>query len=200
MAMHETDRTRATLRDEREAGSVRRLHVGCGPVTPPGWINVDVVDRPGVDICRDILDGLPLADESVDYISSQHVLQELELYDQERALRELRRVLKPDGVLRLCLPDFELAIAAYRRGDREYFGVWSWDTIDGDFVEWMLWLRSYTRTLFTYALAEELARKAGFSEVRRVAFRRTSSRFPAIVELDGRENESCYLEASKGAS
>jgi SAM-dependent methyltransferase len=196
MATHPTRGTRDPRLAERE---VRRLHLGCGPVTPPDWINVDVVDRPGVDICGDVLDGLPLDDGSVDYISSQHVLQELELYDQERALRELRRVLKPGGVLRLCLPDFELAIAAYRRGDREYFGVWSWDTVDGDFVEWMLWLRSYTRTLFTYPLAEELARKAGFSDVRRVAFRQTSSRFPDIVELDNRENESFYLEATKGA-
>ena len=36
-------------------------------------------------------------------------------------LTELRRVLKPGGVLRLCLPDLIKGVEAYERGDRDYF-------------------------------------------------------------------------------
>lgn len=175
---------------------IRRLHWGCGDVTSAGWINSDVKGGPGVGIACDILDGLPLDDDSIDYIFSQHVLQEIKIYNQLDALRELRRVLKPGSVLRLCLPDLDLAIEAYRSGRRDYFHVWDWDTISGNFITHVLWY-SLTRTLFTYEFAEELLRKAGFRDVLRVAYRQTASSYPEIVELDDRREESFYVEAFK---
>jgi hypothetical protein len=92
-------------------------------------------------------------------------------------------------MLRLSLPDLDKAIAAYQTGNRDYFHIRDWETISGNFIAHVL---SYnlTRTLFTYDFAEELLRKAGFSNVQRVAYRQTSSNFPEIVELDSRENEA----------
>jgi predicted SAM-dependent methyltransferase len=104
----------------------RRLHWGCGQITPSGWINSDLREGPGVDIVCDILKGLPIADESIDYVVSHHVLPELAIFDQVQALGELYRVLKPGGVLRLGLPDLDRAIAAYRSGNSDYFLVWAW--------------------------------------------------------------------------
>ena len=168
---------------------VRRLHWGCGNITPAGWINSDIQDGPGIDFSGDILNGLPLDDESIDCISSQHVLPELKIYDQVPALSELRRVLKPGGVLRLSLPDLELAIAAYRSGRQDHFLVWEWDTLAGNFITQILWY-GCIHTLFTYEFTEELLLKAGFSNVRRVAYRQTVSDYPEIIELDNREDES----------
>ena len=175
---------------------VRRLHWGCGKVTPAGWINSDLKPGPGVDIAGDILDGLPCEDDSIDYISSQHALVELKIYDQIAALSELRRVLKPGGVLRLCLPDLDRAIAAYQNGQREYFHIWDWDTVAGNFITHVLWY-NLTCTPITYEFAEELLKKAGFSGVIRVGYRQTASPHPEIVELDGRPAESFYVEATK---
>jgi SAM-dependent methyltransferase len=180
----------------KTVGEVRRLHWGCGHVTPSDWINSDILAGPGVDITCDILDGLPLEDNSIDYASSQHALTDLKIHDQVRALAELRRVLKPGGTLRLALPDLDLAIAAYQSGQRDHFLVWEWETISGNFITHILWYNC-TRTLFTYEFAEELLRKAGFAAVKRVAYRQTASRYPEIVELDGREKESLYVEAFK---
>ena len=175
---------------------LRRLHWGCGDITPPDWINSDLTALPGVDIACDILEGLPLEDDSIDYAFSNHALPEIELWDQEVPLRELHRVLKPGGVLRLCLPDLDRAIDAYRDGRRDYFLVQDWETISGNFITQITW-HGYNRTLFTYEFAEELVLKAGFREARRVAYRQTASRYPEIVELDSREDESFYLEAWK---
>ena len=38
-------------------------------------------------------------------------------------LKELRRTLKPGGVLRLCLPDVDKGIHAYLNGDRSHFAL-----------------------------------------------------------------------------
>ncbi len=175
---------------------VARLHWGCGSHTPAGWINSDLREGPGVDIAGNILDGLPIDDDSLDYISSQHVLPELNIHEQVPALRELRRMLKPGGVLRMSLPDLDKAIEAYQAGRQEHFLVWEYDTIAGNFITQMLW-HSTIGTLFTYAFLEELMLKAGFREVRRVGYRETRNPYPEIVELDNREGESFYAEAVK---
>ena len=56
-------------------------------LTAPGWINSDIKERPGIDLSCDILDGLPLDDESIDYITSQHALQELVAHARQGAER-----------------------------------------------------------------------------------------------------------------
>jgi SAM-dependent methyltransferase len=175
---------------------IRRLHWGCGDVRPVGWINSDLAEGPGIDISCNIFDGLPLNDDSIDYISSQHSLPELKIYDQVAALSELRRVLKPGGVLRMSLPDLDLFIAAYQSGRQDPFLIWDWDTLSGNFITHMLWYNTI-HTPFTYEFAEELMKKAGFRIVRRVAYRQTASDHPDIVELDNRPDESFYIEAVK---
>src|SRR5215217_2228867 len=176
---------------------IRRLNWGCGDVTPPGWINSDIKSGPGIDISADILEGLPLHDDSLDYISSQHALPALKVWNQLDALSELRRVLRPGGVLRLCLPDLDLAIVAYQSGRQEYFSVWVWDTISGNFITQIV-DHGYNYTPFTYEFAEELLWKAGFADVRRVGHHHTVSSYPEIIELDRRESgRSFYVEAFK---
>jgi predicted SAM-dependent methyltransferase len=175
---------------------VRRLNWGCGGTPAPGWINSDRREVDGVDLICDIRDGLRLEDASVDYAFSGHALQEVPSADLVPVLRELRRVLKPGGVLRLCLPDLDKGIAAYRRGDREYFLVPDEDakSLGGKFVLHMLWY-SHSRVMFTRDFVEELLLKAGFTRVEHTAHGRTASPFPDIVELDDRPGESLFVEA-----
>jgi len=176
---------------------IRRLNWGCGDVTPSDWINSDIESGPSIDISADILEGLPLDDDSIDYISSQHALPALMVWNQLDALSELRRVLKPGGVLRLCLPDLDLAIAAYQSGRQDYFLVWDWDTISGNFITQIV-DHGYNRTPFTYEFAEELLWKAGFADVRRVGHHHTVSFYTEIIELHRRDSgRSFYVEAFK---
>jgi len=174
----------------------RRLHCGCGDVVAPGWINCDVTARRGVDVVADIRAGLPLRDDSLDCIVAHHVLQDLGIYEQVPALGHLRRALRPGGVLRLSLPDVDRAIAAYLEGRADHFHVHEWDTLAGNFITHVLWY-GCSRTLFSWPFAEELLRKAGFAEVRRVGYRQTPTGDPEIVALDSREAESFYVEAVK---
>jgi SAM-dependent methyltransferase len=180
------------------SSATRRLNWGCGSEPSPGWINSDRKQAPGIDLSCDILDGLPLDDDSIDYAVSIHALPELPLEHLVPALRELKRVLRPGGVLRLVLPDLERGVRAYLDGDRDYFLVPDDDarSLGGKLVTHLLWY-GYTRSLFTADFIEELLRKAGFDEIVHCGFMETSSRFAEIVELDNRERESLFVEAIK---
>lgn len=177
---------------------VKRLNWGCGHSGVPGWINADLKEGPGIDISGDIRDGLPLENNSVDYVVSIHALPEVSYDDLVAVLEELRRVLKPGGILRLALPDLEKGMAAYQRGEREYFLVPDdeWDDLGSKLIVQLVWY-GHSRTPFVAGFADELLRKSGFEQVRRLAYRQTASQFPEIVELDDRERESLFVEATK---
>ena len=178
--------------------SVRRLNWGCGSSPKPGWINSDRRSVGVVDVVADIHDGLPLDDDSIDYAVSVHALQEIPYAGLVPALRELRRVLRPGGVLRLVLPDLDKGIRAYLANDREHFLVPDEEakSLGGKFIVHMLW-HGHSRVLFTYDFVEELLLKAGFAHVSRCVYRKTASVYPGIVELDNRERESLFIEAVK---
>ncbi len=178
--------------------SIRRLNWGCGGWTPRGWINSDIKQGRGIDISADIRSGLPLEDASMDYIVSIHALPEMHYNDQLPTLQELRRVLKSGGVLRLVLPDLLKGVRAFERGDRDYFLVPDEDvkSLGAKLVVQLIWY-GYSRTLFTAEFIEEMLRKAGFDQIAHCSYQQTRSQFPEIVELDNRENESLYVEATK---
>jgi predicted SAM-dependent methyltransferase len=174
------------------------MNWGCGETRPSGWINSDVRAGEGVHVTADIRAGLPLASGSLDYIVAIHSLQDLPFLEIEPALRELRRVLRAGGVLRLALPDLDLAIAAYQRGDRNYFYVPDADaeSIGGKLAAQMTWFGS-SRMLFTWESTAEWLTRAGFEDIRRCRIRETFSPYPEIVELDNRERETLFVEAVK---
>jgi SAM-dependent methyltransferase len=178
--------------------TAKRLNWGCGEHTAPGWINSDANGEGGADLVCDIRQGLPLEESSVDYAVSVHAFPELAYPEVVPALQELRRVLKPGGVLRLVLPDLQKGIEAFIHGNDDYFLVDESEVRSrgGRFIVHLLWY-GYSRTLFTADFVEELLVRAGFADVAECQYRRTPSRFPGIVELDNRESESLFVEGTK---
>lgn len=84
----------------------RRLNVGCGRSPMAGWINLDRVPGPGVDLVAD-LDRvreapLALADGSIDEILLAHVIEHLR--DPLSLMQELWRVAKPGALAAIRVP------------------------------------------------------------------------------------------------
>lgn len=142
----------------------------------------------------------PLEDASMDYVVSIHALPMISYRDLVPVLTEFRRVLKPGGVLRLALSDFEKGMQAYLRQDEDYFLVPDSDerTLGGKLIVQLLWY-GYSVTLFTASFIEDLLRRSGFPRVRHCGYRQTHSRWPDIVSLDNRERESLFVEAQNTA-
>jgi len=97
------------------AGKPLQLHIGCGDRTLPGFIHVDVRDLPHVDVVA-AADYLPMfGGDTVDLVYSSHVLEHVRRGEEARVLKEWHRVLKPGGVLRLAVPDFDSIVSWYKK-------------------------------------------------------------------------------------
>lgn len=177
---------------------VRRINLGCGPMSSAAFINCDRRMSPGLDLCCDVTRGLPFADGSIAAIVAVHVLQDLEWAALLPALAECRRVLQPGGWLRVLVPDLDRAIEACRRDDPAYFHVPDRDarSIGAKLVTQAIWYGS-VRTPMTWDFIAEWLERAGFVRVRRLAFGVSDCPDPWLTSLDNRERESLCVEARR---
>jgi predicted SAM-dependent methyltransferase len=92
-----------------------RLHLGCGARNfGSGWVHIDGGEHPHLH-SRNVA-WLPFADDAVDLIYASHLLAYFDRQEAADVLLEWRRVLKPGGVLRLAVPDFEVLARLYVEG------------------------------------------------------------------------------------
>ncbi len=89
------------------------LNLGCGARRHPDWTNVDLVPAgPDVMAC-DLRRPLPFAAGSFRGVYAAHVLEHLEPLEARRVLAEIHRLLAPEGVVRIVVPDLEGVARAY---------------------------------------------------------------------------------------
>ncbi|MFN8472242.1 MAG: methyltransferase domain-containing protein [Anaerolineae bacterium] len=88
-----------------------RLQVGSGTVERAGWLNTDI--GPRARYWLDIGRPFPFPDASVSRVFSEHVVEHVTPTIVARFLGETRRVLMPDGILRILTPDAEATARAY---------------------------------------------------------------------------------------
>ena len=82
----------------------KKLNLGCGRNIKKGYVNLDSVSLPGVDIVHDVEKlPLPFRDEEFDEIRCDNILEHIEYI---AVLKDLYRILKPGGCVRIRVPHF----------------------------------------------------------------------------------------------
>lgn len=89
-----------------------KLHLGCGRRYIPGFVHVDLLRAPHIDIVGPV-EKLPFAESTVSLIYASHVLEHFGRNEYKHVLTEWFRVLKPGGILRLAVPDFGACASIY---------------------------------------------------------------------------------------
>jgi len=87
-----------------------KLHIGAGQQRIAGWLNTDLISG---EVHVDLLRRLPFADDAFAFAFGEHLIEHLDDAEGAALLRELHRVLRPGGVLRLTTPDLRKIIALY---------------------------------------------------------------------------------------
>lgn len=144
----------------------KRLHIGCGKRYIPGFIHVDIRKLPHVDYVAsaDKLD--MFEDNSVDLIYACHVLEHLKRDEIWEVLKEWHRVLKPGGILRVPVPDFEKLVEVYLKTK-------DLKLILGPLVGRQDYPENTHYLVFDYTYLSEVLTRAGFKNVRRYDWRQT---------------------------
>lgn len=89
-----------------------KLNIGCGDTFSQNWINLDLFPKPGVKKIN-VKKRLPFSDNSVDVIYHSHLLEHLEKPQAEKFLLECYRIIKPDGIMRIAVPDLQVICKEY---------------------------------------------------------------------------------------
>ena len=103
------------------------INIGCGNTRFPNCINMDVADNKYtyVDVVGSVLD-IPFSDERFKGVIFSHVLEHLCQNEHFKAMKEIRRVLKPNGTLYLEVPDLMLVCKYFIenfQGRRDYWNM-----------------------------------------------------------------------------
>lgn len=93
-----------------------------------GWQNIDVHDLMGFAQTHgyryhriDARNGLPWKTSEVSLISCSHMLEHLSYREGLGLLREFRRLIKPDGAVRVAVPNAQLLLEHYERRTLDEF-------------------------------------------------------------------------------
>ena len=153
-------RLRTPAIPQNEDGKVL-LHVGCGPINGPEFVNVDALPYAHVHVVTENLDDLSgFADGTVDLVYMCHVLEHVKMPQVRRVLREMKRVLKVQGVLRLSVPDFDRLIEVYKAGGENL------DVIRNQLMGGQDSQYNIHYSVFNRGGLSDLLREVGFCEVR----------------------------------
>lgn len=166
--MYECDHIETTTERAVAAGGLK-LHLGCGPRFIPGFVHIDVANYPHIDHVQTV-DRLGfLADSTVALIYASHVLEHFGRHEVGRVLREWHRVLRPGGVLRLSVPDFDAVVDIYRReGFADGFSGLIGLICGGQRDQW-----DFHKIIFDRSFLTRLLQEAGFHSVREWDWRAT---------------------------
>ena len=110
-----------------------RLNLGGGEEKMEGFLNIDRVTLPSVDIVADIEKGIPLPDNSVIEIRANYVLEHIA--DVPALMQELYRICKPDAKLVIKVPYFKSTAAFKDPTHRSFFTERTFEYFDRDYME-----------------------------------------------------------------
>ena len=149
-----------------------KLHLGCGKRYLPGYIHVDLDFEPHIDYPNtDIRNLKNFSSDSVSEIYTCGTFEYFEYKDAVPVLKEWLRVLKPGGILRISVPNFESIVDVYLQNNKNIEGEGILGPLYG---RWEIGSPSnnkkkvlYHKMVYDYNLLSKTLALAGFRNIKK---------------------------------
>jgi len=147
-----------------------KLNLGSGPNPIEGYINIDIKEN---------LSAYPLAydDISLAEIRASHLLEHFQMADISTVLSNWVACLKPGGILKIAVPDFEKIARAYLAGDRDNTCAY---IMGGQSDEY-----DFHKCIFDTNTLTTLLQDAGLEDIQPWNDQRDTCRLPISLNLQG---------------
>lgn len=88
---------------------MKKLHIGCGDDIKEGYVNVDYIDQPGVDVLHDLGKfPWPFKENTFEEVYASHLLEHVD--DLARTMQEINRVCKKGARVIVRVPHFSSGV------------------------------------------------------------------------------------------
>lgn len=181
-----------------------KLNVGCGTDYKKGWINIDNnsdqnIDKNKLDLNWDLRNPLPFDDNSVDFIFHEHFIEHLTVEEGQKIIKDLMRVLKPGGVMRIATPDLVSIVNKYqnisieddpviKKYSLEFIKTRA-ERINNSFRNWG------HKWMYDFEELERRLKEAGCRKIKKCELRK--SRYRELSNLETREESRLIVEVTK---
>lgn len=154
----------------------------------------------------DATTGLPLQQESCEVVYSSHMLEHLDRTGADKFFKEAYRVLCPNGIIRIAVPDIKKQIEQYNSsGDADAF-IESMHvcvphpTSMAQKIRLLLVGTRHHQWMYDGNSLSQLLQKHGFKEAEILPAGKTKIPEPGPLDLQERSSESVYVEAIKSSA
>lgn len=194
--------------------AVRKLQIGTGQNSQPGWLNTDRdTGLSQGSVYLDAAKKIPFDSLTFDYVYFEHLIEHLDFIHGERLIQECYRVLKPGGKIRISTPDLNFLIELY---------VGTKTVLEKKYIKWLLKnhtdfnifldtfvINTYFRDwghkfIYDYKTLKEVLNRQGFMNINKVPVGESSDKnlenlesHGLIVSEEFNRLESLVMEATK---
>lgn len=132
--------------------------------------------------------GVPMLSDYANVIYCSHFLEHLSKNDGRYFLKECFRTLKSEGLLRIAVPDLDIAMEIYQKGEVERMQ----DLFFYTSPNWDMAAHKYN---YNFKYIQEVLSGIGFKDIKKMSYR--NGECPDINFLDVYPEHSLYIECKK---
>jgi len=168
------------IREYLRVNRIKKLMLGAGSASLPGWLCTDLSPVSGEVIYLDVTKPFPFDSAQFDYISGEHLIEHISWDDGRLMLLECYRVLKPGGIIRIATPDLAVLLGLYgfnMTPEGEKYITWITDRYltnievkKSQFVINNAFRRWGHQFLYDGEILELALKKAGFKDITRCKY------------------------------
>ncbi len=110
-----------------------KINLGGGPNKKEGFLNIDRLSIPEVDVVADLSEGIPLSDNSVDEVLALSILEHLD--DTCFVMEEIYRVCAKNAKITITVPYLKSTAAFKDPTHKRFFSERTFEYFDKSFIK-----------------------------------------------------------------